>query len=343
MGPRLGAAGSAAVSRALRSFTARLQASGAGEGAGNLTARLAAIQDEAQTLRATVALASTERVSAELEVEMRASRLAKEVLKLQELDAGLLGTYTDRAGAAKRRQKWLRDRGSAAAQQLLEDELRAVVVDLDLSWWGLRAQLDRYLAAANGQVSAFTEAANMLDAYVSKCNLGFAQAGKGYSKAAAAEQKSRDELQAVWTASVPMLGLLVAKIVDADALGRFVKQDLANAASNPDLMGAHGKDGNLCSGGSTAMRKSAQAVLRAELVEATRTGLFGQTAQQVQVAFQEMGMMKDRFQNFGLPEPADVGDVVSAWQRVQAAYNSTLTSLSALADEAAEEVLRDRC
>lgn len=281
-------------------------------------------------------------------VELRASHLAKEVLKLQQADTALLGVYRDRAGAAKRRERWLREQGAAPksavkgfAEELLEGEVRALLLDLDVSWWSLRAELDRYLTAANAQISAFTAAATMLEAHVSKCSLGSAQARKSYYKAAAAERKSRSQLQDAWTTSLPLLGLLVAKIVDARALGRFAQHDMRAAISDPALLGESGLK-ELCSWSSTKSRQ-AKASLRAELVAASKRGLFGQTAQQLEVAFQEMLMLKERFENQGMAEPAGLDDVATALHRAQSAYNSTVASLPALADDMAAVMLQGMC
>ena len=100
-------------------------------------------------------------------------------------------------------------------QELQDEDTRSLLVDLDSSWWSLRAELDKYLHVAQEQVSAYRETVSTLSDYTSKCARGFSALQLSYSKLAAVERRAHDVLQQTWSDVVPLVGLLAAKAVDA--------------------------------------------------------------------------------------------------------------------------------
>merc|ERR1719433_1391565 len=90
----------------------------------------------------------------------------------------------------------------------------------------MRAQFDRYLDAADGQVKAFNAALRALHAYTSECSTNFAGIKDAFAVSARAERQTHAVLKEVWTTVLPLVGVLTAKIEDKADLLLFAQADV---------------------------------------------------------------------------------------------------------------------
>ena len=225
-------AGSAAVSRALQAYGVKLRSQATEFETDSAEQR----QQHAQKL-----LQHTQELHANIRGVHEARRLrparrveqsvTSYVALMQErlaAQSALLGVYHQRSIAGKQRQQHLHQ--GMTLEDVIQHEdkqaARSLLLQIDSSWWQLRGALDEYLQAGQEQVQAFSSVMELLEAYTSQCSITYPDLWKGYTAAAASENKAHRVLQETWRKTVPVIGLLTAKIVDGDALELFAKSDL---------------------------------------------------------------------------------------------------------------------
>eukprot|EP00928_Gymnodinium_smaydae_P001412 TRINITY_DN10523_c1_g1_i4.p1 TRINITY_DN10523_c1_g1~~TRINITY_DN10523_c1_g1_i4.p1 ORF type:complete len:1895 (+),score=391.40 TRINITY_DN10523_c1_g1_i4:76-5760(+) len=242
-------------------------------------------------------------------------------------EASLLGTYHHSSMESKESQRLLRSRWQAHAEsqllkQFQDESTQWLLSDLDTTWWSLRGHLDEYLHAFSAQHESLKETTQVLEAYTSSCTVGFSALQPSFRKVVGSEKRAHAVLRSTWAASVPLVGLIAAKVVDEDVFGRLARADVAAEIEfpGPDLRR------RICAHNATAVSD--------QVFEAVGKGLFFQTVQQLHVAFNAMVMLKDRFVYGGLGEPDDADTVEAAWARVEASYRSTTEGLPSLVREA---------
>eukprot|EP00928_Gymnodinium_smaydae_P004794 TRINITY_DN11638_c0_g1_i4.p1 TRINITY_DN11638_c0_g1~~TRINITY_DN11638_c0_g1_i4.p1 ORF type:complete len:2405 (-),score=346.14 TRINITY_DN11638_c0_g1_i4:51-7265(-) len=313
----LNLAGSVTMGRALGSFTTALQSlPPVGQKNATLEDELALLESRAGSLHATLKHASMSHASTAFKTEERVAAYASKMTDLLRSQTSMLGVYEQSASNSKRLQTWLRSHwqpgADALMQELQHQETRALLSELDVSWWSLRGELDKYLDAAQQQVAAYRGAVGALDEYTSQCSLGFSALQSSYSKVAAAEKHAHGVLRTTWSAAVPLVGLLASKLSDADGLSTLARSDAASV----DATSLDRSTVSLLCSSNAQSRSDGETAVQALVKQAVQKGLFGQTLRQLRVAFVEMVMLRDRHFFGGLGNPPESATVAAAWRRV---------------------------
>eukprot|EP00439_Symbiodinium_sp_Y106_P013685 s4302_g1.t5 len=227
---RLSAAGRSSSERALRSFMAGLEPSRQSNASRNLQHLI----DKEEMLHGALLSASgqgLERGSHAVAEEVTTAARAMETLSRSRNH--LLGVYHHRSEEWKQRQRKQR-----AAIRLRDDTTAWLLVELDSTWWQLRAAFDKYLTQAKSYSLAFSDAVKLLQSYIS-CSIQFVdlRAGwgenrdldfslnAGFGAFQKVEALHGEALQEAWSAMIPLAGLLVSKVLDSRAMTKLSKED----------------------------------------------------------------------------------------------------------------------
>merc|ERR1719499_2923237 len=113
-------------------------------------------------------------------------------------------------------------------QKQVTEEIDAskALEEIDSLWWQMRVQFDRYLDAADSQVTSFKAALKALHAYTSECTANFAGIKDAFAASARVQRQTHAVLKEVWTTVLPLVGVLTAKIEDNADLLLFAKADV---------------------------------------------------------------------------------------------------------------------
>jgi len=312
--------------RAIDEFTARFSDPVASSNGSIANASNLLMQSEA--LHAVVSAASLEEGSATAQVAHQSAILMQQLHQTLKVRIHTLGVYQASSSRAKERQVRLLSRVPSLSNADVLNEVRVsaarvILLDLDKTWWDLRGKLDDYLEATQAQVDAYDAAFSHVDAYISKCSVGFQELKESYNRAMHAESSAHKLLRATWEDMSNSLGLLAAKIQDVDALRQLAVLDI----SNKGTLALEENRSVICSGPITEEQK----ILNA-LGNATAQGFMGQTWYQIHTLFRQVPLLHSRFLAGGLRVP-DYQIITEAWSRMVSSYTQTMDSRSELAWE----------
>jgi len=207
-----------------------------------------------------------------------------------------LGVYHHSSVGSKKRQEALLDfathrAGSDEAEDLFdfgrESNTWQVLLELDSTWWSIRALLDEYLDHAERYAKSISNVAQLLQSYTS-CSMEYAPVHEGFSQLMKTEKSHRITLAETWTKAMPLVGLLISKVVDGDA---FAKLSIEDAKSAYEMLKPRVKE--LCHNDLNATQTAVALAVNTSLKE----GFFGQTQHQLAVLFQELQMLRGRGEN----------------------------------------------
>eukprot|EP00928_Gymnodinium_smaydae_P042991 TRINITY_DN288_c0_g1_i6.p1 TRINITY_DN288_c0_g1~~TRINITY_DN288_c0_g1_i6.p1 ORF type:complete len:1098 (-),score=245.46 TRINITY_DN288_c0_g1_i6:143-3436(-) len=325
--------------RALDTFAARFSRSSSAQlgNASDLENRLLA---EAEALRATVALSNTAKEKGNT-AAMTAQRVASSLTHLQKVLKArqhVLGVYRTSAVEKKQRQRKLaRSRAATAADAI--DEVRSLaassaLVSMDKSWWSIRETLDSYLETAADQSTAYGTAFALLDGYTVGCTAGFNDLQKAYNHAQITEKAAHAQLRRTWHKVSEELGLLAAKIEDANVFAQLARLDassvrLADVGTNKSL---------ICSGSDADAMSAAVAALKT----ASKGGFVQQTVLQLRDVFSEVPMLVDRFKSGAMRSP-DTAWTSKAWIRILNSFKAVEEGHKETAHEWLDRIRRTEC
>jgi len=320
------------LTRALDGFAAHFSepVASSGRSLANMSLLMSSLLEETKALHAVVHTASSsEPWSATAQVAHHSVTLMQHLQQTLKVRMHTLGVYQASSRRAKEHQMRLLQRvpSLGVADVLREVQVsaaRAILLDLDKTWWDLRGKLDDYLEATDVQVDAYDIAFANLDAYVSKCSVGFSELKHTYNTAMRAEASAHELLQTTWQDMSHSLGLLAAKIQDGQAFKQLAILDMSNLAA----WAFTEKTSVVCADSKT---ERGVAFLQT-LGNATNQGLTGQTWKQVHTLFRQVPFLRDRFLAGGLPAP-DHQIILQAWSRIVSSYAQTMDSRSQLAWE----------
>ncbi|CAK9058722.1 unnamed protein product [Durusdinium trenchii] len=292
----LDAAGQDVTGRAVRALSTELS-SWTGDGP-NVTHLL----NKAETVHAAVKLTKQRHGLGRLQALTRnIGRAAVAIQDLARAQSHELGVYNHSSFAWKERQEQLlkssvdRFEGDALFRDVGSVGASPVLLELDSTWWSLRATLDKYLSSAKRYAQAMGEVASMLQSYTS-CSIQYAPVHGSFSHLMKAEKEHRKALDEAWSSAVPMTGLLVSKLVDSNA---FVKLSIEDAKAAYELLHS---EKQLCNEPGESGAKRAGQVLNQTLQQ----GLVGQTERQLATLFQELHLLQGRLPPSSDAENADV-------------------------------------
>jgi len=328
----LAAEGKPSIIRAMDGFVARFSDPLLSSNRSNLNVSLfmSNLQEETRALHAVVRTASSsEQWSTTARAAHHTASLTQHLQYTLKVRMRTLGVYRESAGRAKERQVRLLERvPSFSVADLLSEvrvsSARVLLLDLDETWWDLRGKLDRYLEATDSQVAAYDAAFVQLDAYVSKCSVGFPELKDAYARAMHAEASAHRLLRKTWEDMSHSLGLLAAKIQDGDAFQKLAILDIFLLGTS-----AVKENGSVICAPSNSEN---QAALMKRLESAPNQGFMGQTWHQVHTLFRQVPLLQDRFLAGGLRAP-DQQTIVQAWSSIVSSYAQTKDRRSELAWE----------
>jgi len=286
--------------------------------------------EETKALHAVVHTASSsEPWSATAQAAHQSVTLMQHLQKTLKVRMHTLGVYQASSRRAKEHQMQLLKRVPSLGvsdvwREVQVSAARVILLDLDKTWWDLRGKLDDYLEATDVQVDAYDVALANLDAYVSKCSMGFSELKHTYNTAMHAEASAHKLLRTTWQDMSHSLGLLAAKIQDGQAFKQLAVLDISNLGA----LAFTEKTSVICADSNTERG----ADILQTLGNATNQGLMGQTWKQVDTLFRQMVFLRDRFLAGGLSAP-DHQIILQAWARIVSSYAQTMDSRSQLAWE----------
>ncbi|CAE7814660.1 unnamed protein product [Symbiodinium sp. CCMP2456] len=254
------------------------------------------VEDVEQLHASMLHIARRSKLSASAAVAANVGRAAVSMQELARSRSHLLGVYSHHGRVSRQRQQRL----AAVAQsesdrQLLEGgdavgsakslggEVWQVLLQLDSTWWALRAAFDKYLEKAKDYSSTYTSSAKLLQDYVD-CAAQFGPVREAYGLLVQAEANANKALHEAWSEMVPLAGLLVSKLVDSNSLVKLSLHDV-QLLLEPSLPVQQWP--RLCDAGLDAAVGSA---VNRSLDE----GLTGQTMQQLATMFSELMLLKSR-------------------------------------------------
>eukprot|EP00435_Cladocopium_sp_Y103_P042468 s2372_g11.t1 len=103
-----------------------------------------------------------------------------------------------------------------------------ILLELDSTWWSIRAVLDEYLTDAERYANRISEVAKLLHSYTT-CASEYGPVHEGFSQLMKAEEAHRSGLLHAWSKALPLVGLLVSKVVDSDAFAKLSLEDVKSA------------------------------------------------------------------------------------------------------------------
>jgi len=306
-----------AMQRAVHRFSAKWQDLALVDGAGNLSAHVSAMSEDAQKLNNMLKMASQERVSQTDEVRLGTVQFAGIMNEYLQQKSHVLGMYQSGAKRGRLYQRWLGSKWHPESPDVLaelkDESTSRTLHSMDSIWWRLRSEFDNYLDASQQQVEAMKSAVTLLESYTSQCSAGFSSIKPAWADTVRAERKAHDALKKAWTVAVPEVGLLASDVVDGDIMGHLAAAD----ASGLDVRAAvAGTNSSSCRG-----------ALETALKRAMEQGLWGQTRRQVHVAFGEMAMLEGRFAAGHLGPAPDADSVRESQQRVEQAVQASWESV----------------
>jgi len=322
----------ASLARALDGFTARFDKPLARDewNMGNVSSFVSSLLDETNALHAVVRTASTfAQISTVAQASHHSVSLIQHLQHTLKVRMRTLGVYKVSASRAKERQvRMLKRVPSLGAADVLNEvrisAAREMVLELDTSWWDLRRKLDRYLEATNSQVVAYEFAFSQMDAYVSKCSVGFPELKSAYNRAMDAEASAHRLLRTTWKEISRSLGLLSAKIQDGDAFQKLAILDISMLGNSA----LRENKSTICDVSSS----EGQVAVVSDLGNATNQGFMGQTWHQLHTIFRQIPLLRDRFLAGGLHAP-DHQIILQAWSHIVSSYAQTVDRRSELAWE----------
>lgn len=256
------------------------------------------LMDQAQTMYHIVRYTTERHGLGRLEaLNQNLGRAAQAMQKLARKRNHELGVYNHTSMGAKRRQRTLLD--SSVRNEEGDDEepdsfgeshAWQVLLELDSTWWSIRAVLDEYLTDAERFASSISNVAQLLHSYTS-CASEYGPVHEGFSQLMKAEEAHRNALLHAWSKALPLVGLLVSKVVDSDAFAKLSLEDAksAYAALKPRAQ-------ELCHDGAAPALSAVSGALNQSL----RDGFFGQTERQLATVFKELQMLRSRGK--GIPQ-----------------------------------------
>lgn len=295
----LDAAGEDAATRAVNSFVSDVYAHfGNAAPVPTNQSRLAEsalmLMDQAQTMYHIVKYTTERHGLGRLEALNKNLGLAAQAMqKLARKRNHELGVYNHTSMGAKRRQRMLLDSSvrndgdeEEEPDSFGESHAWQVLLELDSTWWSIRAVLDEYLTDAERYASSISNVALLLHSYTS-CASEYGPVHEGFSQLMKAEEAHRNGLLHAWSKALPLVGLLVSKVVDSDAFANLSLEDAksAYAALKP-------RAEELCHDDATAI--SAISAVSGAVNQSLREGFFGQTERQLATLFKELQMLRSR-------------------------------------------------
>jgi len=296
----------------------------------NVSLFMSSLLERTEALHAVVRTAySSEQWSTTARAAHHTASLTQRLQQSLKVRLGTLGVYRESASRAKEHQVRLLERvPSLSVADLLSEvrvsSARVLLLDLDETWWDLRGKLDTYLEATTSQVAAYDVAFVQLDAYVSKCSVGFPELKDSYTRAMHAEASAHRLLRKTWEDMSHSLGLLAAKIQDGDAFQKFAVLDIFLLGTSV----VKEKESAICE----PSNSENQAALLKRLESAPNQGFMGQTWNQVHTLFRQVPLLRDRFFAGGLRAP-DHQTILQAWSSIVSSYAQTMGRRSELAWE----------
>jgi len=215
-----------------------------------------------------------------------------------------------------------------------EREVSTALEQMDSLWWQLSLQFDHYLDAADGQVKGFKAALKALHAYTLECSANFADIKDAFATSARAESQTRAVLKEVWTAVLPVVGVLTAKIEDSAYLLLFAQADV-RAVDIVEQSGLNTSAGRelFC-----REREKQQAVAEEVVRTAMKKGIYGQALSQLKVMLGHLVMLQDRYVFAGLGKAPSAEALTDAAKRLQVAKESVDTAIPALGERLVKQV-----
>ena len=83
------------------------------------------------------------------------------------------------------------------AKEVQLDSKAWLLVELDTTWWKLRATFDKYLTEAKKYATVYSDAVRLLQSYMS-CSLQFLDVHEGYAQFQAADTQHQEALLESW-------------------------------------------------------------------------------------------------------------------------------------------------
>ncbi|CAE6961785.1 unnamed protein product [Symbiodinium natans] len=302
---------------------------------------LAQVLEDVDQLQASVAHVA--RGHAQDAGAMVAENVARAASKMQDVARArshVLGVYSHRNQDSKNRQRQLASAAAAkSGRLLLEDELSGtktddsiwqVLLQLDTTWWALRAAFDKYLDQAKMHAETYQRSARLLQDYLA-CSAHFAEVKDAYGTLMASENAAEAALKEAWSSMLPLTGLLVSKVVDSNALIKLSLEDVRVAAEEFAVDGA---DLRLCQD-PHVFSDHVGRVLNQTLGE----GLMAQTALQVSTLFGELLLLRERS-----PEPLENMDVLQqSLERILESLQQSQAMQPLLSEKLAKQVRAKFC
>jgi len=224
-----------------------------------------------------------------------------------------------------------------ARQEMKLDEQKQVNEEIDASkkleemdslWWQMRVQFDRYLDAADGQVKSFKAALKALHAYTSECTANFAGIKDAFAASARVERQTHAVLKEVWTTVLPLVGVLTAKIEDNADLLLFAQADVRTV----DVSESFGLNMSFRREKFCTERDKQKAVAEKVVRAAVQKGICGQAFRQLEVLFEHLVMLEDRFIFGNLGKAPTTEALTEAATRLKVAKESVHEAIPALAE-----------
>lgn len=296
----------AATTRSIDSFLAHFHEDTEAQAA-NLSSHLEHMSKKVRRLHSLVRVTTSEQMSESQYVAENVAEYVKSMTEVMKTKAHQLGIFHHSAARSKERQLWLR---SQATDTRLEDVLAEVrgksimlaMDSMDKTWWQLRAKFDSYFDSTEDHLAAFKTALEALDSYTDRCSMSFTGLKSAYTVVARANLKTRATLKEVWTATNPLVGLLVSQVLDTELLKELASNDVAQINATELLQ--HMLPSTWCkSEVQLGSNQSGLVRVQAAVASALQKGLFGQMLQQIWVLFDEMDMLVERFQSEGMGQP----------------------------------------
>jgi len=207
---------------------------------------------------------------------------------------------------------------------------------MDAIWWKIRIQLDRYLDAADGQVTSFKEALTALHAYTSECTTNFAGLKDAFVASARVERQTHAVLKEVWLTVLPAVGVLTAKIEDEAYLLLFAKADVRTM----DIGEHFGLPSSLDREQICTNHNKRTAVAEKEVRTAIKKGIYGQALSQLRVMLGHLIMLEDRFIFGGLGTAPSAKALATAAKRLKVAKMSVDEAIPNLAEGVLKQAVR---
>ncbi|CAE7370621.1 unnamed protein product [Symbiodinium natans] len=227
----------------------------------------------------------------------------------------LIGVYHHRSDEWKQRQRKQR-----ASIRLREDSTAWLLLELDSTWWQLRAAFDKYLTQARSYALAFSDV-KLVQSYIS-CSLQFLDLRAGYGVFQKVEALHEEALQEAWSAMIPLAGLLVSKVLDTRAMTKLSEEDADTAL--------------------VLLTSESCGRFEALVNQSFDEGLSGQTARQMSILFKELGLLRRAFQAKGAEKLQDPEAYEQLLDRAREAFEERLAVRRVLAERMRPQLCGNR-